>query len=296
MARVMKTPESANEQTETVGPAEAQRRALRAKALEELQQAEAHLTDARKTHADAGLMYASAKSPEAFAGLMAAPRAALEQAELRVAHREAAAALYDSQELIELCRAWDAHHPEDGDAPAAIFRTEVEEVEAAIVREAARAIASAIVSMQERISRMREDLKELPTLASKLKEFGVKVKYHPPSYGEVPRVVGLALAEALQKQGLSLHSELVRDALSPHLHYQPPKREEPKSSAPARERLTQEQVNSLRAGSRVLVGDETVLYSHVVGVDERGNRYLLETGAAIDAKGTAVFLHKERAA
>lgn len=219
MAQVPKTPESAPEQTESVGPAEAQRRAMKAEMAERLQQAEQEHAEAKASLEEAKRAYAHTSSPEAFADLLRAPKAAVEQAELRVEHRKAALALYDSEELLQLVEQWDTAYP-DGTSASSQFRADIEP-ETEIVREAALALVSAMVAMREKFDRSRNAAAKYAQLAKELKDYGIRVRLVTASDHAVERIVAGALRTALDKFELSAWSNFVKECLSPQ-HYDPP--------------------------------------------------------------------------
>lgn len=229
MARVMKTHESADEQTETVGPAEAQRRAMKAEMAERLQQAEQDHADAVAALEEAKRAYAHT-SPEAFADLLRAPKAAVEQAELRVEHRKAALALYDSEELLQLVERWDTAYP-DGTSASTKFLADIEP-ESEIVQEAALMLVSAMVAMREKLNRHRNAASGHAQLVRDLKEYGIRVRLTMPDQGYIESIVGRALLVALTKFEISAHSEFVREALAPWHRSLPPKPSPVPSSKP----------------------------------------------------------------
>lgn len=219
MARVPKTPESAPEQTETVGPAEAQRRAMKAEMAERLQQAEQEHAEAKVTLKEAKRAYAHTSSPEAFANLLRAPKAAVEQAELRVEHHKAALALYDSGELLQLVERWDSAYP-DGTSASSQFVADIEP-ETEIVREAALALVSAIVAMQEKLTRSRNATSNHAQIAKELKGYGIRCRVVTADEHTIQSTVARALRVALDKFELSAWSNFVKECLSPQ-HYDPP--------------------------------------------------------------------------
>lgn len=216
MARVQK---AAPEQPEPVGAAEAQRLEMKAKMAEALQQAEQDHADAVATLGEAKRAYAHASSPEAFANLLRAPKAAVEQAELRVEHRKAALALYDSEELLQLVERWDSAYP-DGTSASSQFRADIEP-ETEIVREAALALVSAMVSMREKFDRSRNAAAKHAQLAKDLKDYGIRVRLVTASEHLIQSTVARALRVALDKFELSPWTHFVQECLSPQ-HYDPP--------------------------------------------------------------------------
>lgn len=219
MARVPKTPESAPEQTETVGPAERQRLEMKAKMAEALRQAEQDLADAEAALEESKRAYAHTSSPENFANLLRAPKAAVEQCSLKVEHRKAALALYDSEELLQLVERWDSAYP-DGTSASSQFRADIEP-ETEIVREAALALVSAMVAMREKFDRSRNAAAKHAQLAKELKDYGIRVHLVTASEHTIQSTVARALRVALDKFELSPWTHFVQECLSPQ-HYDPP--------------------------------------------------------------------------
>lgn len=240
MSRVPKTPESAEEQTESVGPAEAQRLEMKAKMAEALRQAEQDHADAVAALKEAKRAYAHTSSPEAFANLLRAPKAAVEQAELRVEHRKAALALYDSEELLQLVAKWDTAYP-DGTSASSQFRANIEP-ETEIVREAALALVSSMVAMQEKLTRSRNATSNHAQLAKDLKDYGIRVRLVTPSEHLIQSTVARALRVALDKFELSAWSNFVQECLSPQ-HYDPPAPPSKVRSSKPGEKITYQQAD-----------------------------------------------------
>lgn len=217
MSRV---PKAAPEQSETVGAAEAQRLEMKAKMAEALRKAEQDLADAEAALEEAKRAYAHRSSPENFANLLRAPKAAVEQCSLKVEHRKAALALYDSEELLQLVERWDTAYPEDGASAASQFLAEVEP-ETEIVREAALALVSAMVAMQEKLTRSRNATTNHAQIAKELKDYGIRVRLVTANEHTIQSTVARALRVALDKFELSAWSNFVKECLSPQ-HYDPP--------------------------------------------------------------------------
>lgn len=193
------------------GDAETRRLARRADAEAKLKSAQAKLAEAEREHTEATEAFLQ-QGIGASSVFRDAAKKKMDDMVLYIEHYKSAIAVYDGEDLLNLCEQWDSTPSASADFGKAI------QPEAKAAQKAANELVGVIVALRDKFIAANASANELRPVKKELREYGIVVSESRPTLVRAQQAVALALRKALKDAGLSPTEHYVTECLSPR-HY-----------------------------------------------------------------------------